>query len=265
MKYCLNFCNAGILHYNSPITQLLYPNQSILLNVNISDNQYFYVNINLAWYHNGTKISSNNRINITNNGTSLIITDTIDSDAGKYEVRIDSMQFSYENAAQCDKNLLPVLENLALHAPITFLLQQTVLPMYNPEDIFIQYTIPVYQGRYQQSITIYNNLMFNASAVLSYENSNSGTWKDGRYLSSDEYNRTLTFLDDMVISSIDISYNNSEEIIGEYVHFESFDIRSVNPNICPGYLSYFYSIFYFLFIGDVPFLYNYWAIKSQCK
>ena len=137
--------------------------------------------------------------------------------------------------------------------------------MYNPEDIFIQYTLPVYQGRDQQRITIYNNLMFNASAVLSYENSNSGIWKDGRYLSSDEYNRTLTFLDDMVISSIEISYNNSEEIIGEYVHFESFDMRSVNPNICPGYLRYFYSIFIFLFIGDVPLLYNYWTIKSQCK
>ena len=234
------------------------------MNVNISDNQYLYDNINLAWHHNGTNFLSNNRINITNNGTSISIIDTIDSDAGMYEVRIDSIKFSdYDISAQCDEMLLPILENLALHAPITFQLQQTVLLMYNPEDIFIQYTIPVYQGIDQQRITIYNVLKFNASAVLSYENSNSRMWKDGKSLSSDEYNRTLTFLDDMVISSIEISYNNSEEIIGEYIHIETFNIRSVSLNICPGYLSYFYSMFYFL--RDVPFLYNYWAIKSQCK
>ena len=47
---------------------------------------------------------------------------------------------------ECHENILPLLENLALHAPVSFLLQQSVTPLYNPEDIITQYTIPDYLG-----------------------------------------------------------------------------------------------------------------------
>ena len=73
----------------------------------------------LAWYHNGSKIMSSDRIIITDNGTSLTIHSTIDSDAGQYEVKIDSKTFYPNDSSECD--MLPVLENTTLSAPATFL------------------------------------------------------------------------------------------------------------------------------------------------
>ena len=92
----------------------------------------------LAWYHNGSRIMSSDRIIITDNGTSLTIHSTIDSDAGQYEVKIYSKTF-YRNGS-CESDLLPVLENTALSAPATFL--------YN--KILVLFTIQIVSLRISQ-------------------------------------------------------------------------------------------------------------------
>jgi len=54
------------------------------MNISISDdNRSLFLVINLAWYHNGSKISPSNRLWISENETSLTILNTVDSDAGQ--------------------------------------------------------------------------------------------------------------------------------------------------------------------------------------
>ena len=255
--------NIGVLQYNSPESQFLNPNESIMMSVNISeDYQELYVTISLAWYHNSTKMFPNDRFITTNNGTSLTITDTRESDAGKYEVRIDSIQFSYVDSALCDENLLPILEHLALHAPITFLLRQHVLPTYSREDIIIPYTLPLFEGHYQQSIIINNTMMLNTSAILRYDNTQSWLQKDWTLFTSDAYNHKLTYLDNMTTSTIEISYNNSKELIGDYFHVTALDFYSIDESVCPGYFNY---IIINVTFCCLPYFYNYWTVGLLCK
>jgi len=94
----------------------------------------------LAWYHNESRVESSDRITIADNGTSLTLRNTADSDAGQYEVKVDSRTF--------------VLENSALFAPAVFLLAQNTLPIYNPDSIVENYSIPPYDGDNQQTFTI---------------------------------------------------------------------------------------------------------------
>ena len=52
-----------------------------------------YIN-SLAWYHNGTQVTADDRVHIINNGTELTISNVVQSDAGKYEVKIDSIEYA---------------------------------------------------------------------------------------------------------------------------------------------------------------------------
>ena len=72
-------------------------------------------------------IEANDRIYISTNKTTLTISNTKDFDAGKYQVRIDSLTFGHHNFPECDQLLHSVLENFALHSPAAFFLQQNIL------------------------------------------------------------------------------------------------------------------------------------------
>ena len=83
---------------------------------------YYSLHIHsLVWFHNGTELTTGGRVRIGNAGTSLTIFNMVQSGAGIYEVKISSMNFNEEGGI-CGENLLPLLENLALYAPVTFVL-----------------------------------------------------------------------------------------------------------------------------------------------
>ena len=55
------------------------------------------------------RIEANDRIDISYNKTTLTISNTKDSDAGKYQVRIDLLTFGSHSSPECDQSLLEVL------------------------------------------------------------------------------------------------------------------------------------------------------------
>ena len=162
------------------------------MEINISDyNPLAQYISSLAWYHNGTELTSDDRVIVTNNGTSLTLSNMSKSDAGKYEVRINS---TGSCSSPYDRNIMPLLENLALYAPVTFLLQESNLPKYNPEDVILDYALPAYQGSAQQSFAIDNTFMINPAALLDdTRNINDYLYKDGERISDrSTYNNTAS-------------------------------------------------------------------------
>ena len=115
------------------------------MSVNHLYKDYFarYFN-SLVWYHNGTLVTSDDRVDIIDNGTELTISNVVQSDAGKYEVKINSIKNARGSSETCDMNILPMLEHLALHAPVMFILHESSILSYNPEDVITDYYIPGY-------------------------------------------------------------------------------------------------------------------------
>ena len=102
-------------------------NERMEMRINISTDFYSAFISSLVWSHNGTELTSNGRHSIGHNGISLTISNMVQSDAGKYEVKIHSTYFGDEGGI-CDKNILPVLANFAFYAPVTFILQEFSVP-----------------------------------------------------------------------------------------------------------------------------------------
>ena len=202
----------------------------------------------LAWYHNGTKLTSNNRISIASNGTSLTILHMIGSDAGKYEVKINSINYdNLINLDFCDRNILPILEYSALYAPVTFLLQEYNLPNYNPEDVISDVILPAHQGTYQ-SIDISNILVINTNGVLRDADVTSVMHKDGVEISDmGTYNSTVSY-DNITTQSVRITYNNTDDVAGHYVHHAYTYYWAIERTYCDAYyyfLGYRFPIFAF--------------------
>ena len=113
----------------------------MLLSVNISESNLFSIT-SLAWYHNGTEITSGSgeqgkQVIIGNTGTRLSITNMEESDSGTYQVKITSTSL---DSAACDALTLPLFESTAGHAPVTFTVQEQHTPTYNPSSsVSVQY------------------------------------------------------------------------------------------------------------------------------
>ena len=213
----------------------------------------------LAWYHNGTELASDDRISIDNNGTSLTISDMVESDAGMYEVKVNSTDL--DGGEICDKNILPMLEHLAIHAPVTFLLQESNLPIYNPEDVILNYPILAYQGSSDRNFVINNTFMINAPAVfINDARINNAQNKDG-ILNRDMniFQSTITY-GDITTRSFNITYNNTDDVAGYYTHIAFTSIDSINRAICPGLGDYFSSIF-----NDFPVIALHWNIRPDSE
>ena len=60
-----------------------------------------------------------------------------ENDAGKYEVKINSISSDSDrsNSPECDSLVLPLLEAQAAHAPVTFMVQEQFIPVYDPSSI----------------------------------------------------------------------------------------------------------------------------------
>ena len=167
------------------------------VSVNHLYKDYFAQYINsLAWYHNGTRVISDDRVHKIDNGTELTISNVVQSDAGKYEVKINSIKNARGSSETCDMTLQPMLEHLALHAPVTFILHESSILSNNPEeDVIADYYIPAYQDTSLQSITIDNVIKINSSSVLENDfDSYQKLYKDGIYVYDvNTFNSTVSY------------------------------------------------------------------------
>ena len=233
------------------------------MSINPISNSYYAQYINsLAWYHNGTRVTSDDRVHIINNGTELTISNMVQSDAGKYEVKINSIETARGSSETCDMNILPMLEHLALHAPVMFILHESSILSYNPEDdVITDYYIPAYQGTSLQSITIDNVIKINTSSVL--RNDFDGyheLYKDGiRVYDVNTFNSTVSYGNE-IMQSLRISYNNTDDITGHYVYLAYGYYWDIDSRTCPQYHSYIGN-----FIWEFPIFVLYWHIKVYGK
>ena len=242
--------------------------QIILLQINTLSESYYgyladYVS-SLTWYHNGTEILSNERMDASNNGTSLIISDMIDSDAGTYEVKISSINYNNStSSATCDRNVLRLLEQTALHAPVTFYLQQYHIPQYKPEDIIELYFLPINpQDISSYTITINYTIDIDTRVLLGVPPRYWDQWffRNGVSQSpnTDNVITERSFGNEINISH-QLRYNDTDEIIGHYVYMESkvTFFNSMFRHSCRGYHDYIEDNFSFI----ISVLVHYWSLK----
>ena len=190
----------------------------------------------LAWYHNGTLVTSSDRVFIGNSGTELVISSMVESDAGKYEVKISSMHYNGKHSVICDKNILPMMENLAIFAPVIFFLHRASLPSYKSEEEITEFDLPSYDGNSTQSISIDNVIDVNLTAVLATGFcETSYLFKDGTILhDGNMYNSSVLYSNE-IMYSMRINYNNSDDITGNYMYAEYINYGEINADTCPQY------------------------------
>ena len=212
----------------------------------------------LVWSHNGTELASDGRHSIGHNGTSLTISNVVQSDAGKYEVRINSTDL--DNGGICDRNILPMLANLALHAPVTFVLQESSVPTYYPNDIISRYALPAYQGSTDKTLNIDNVFMIDVPAVMDDSNPSEILYKDGVSIRHRALFNSSVSYGNVTTQSLRIIYNNTEDVTGRY-YYQAYTFRTdIDGDICPQYGDYLNFTVVFLPIFSV-----HWNIRSYCE
>ena len=254
----------GLLNTDDPVTRRFSLHQKILMKINSLSDSYDgylarYIS-SLTWYHNGTEILSNERMNISNNGTLLTISDMIDCDVGKYEVKISSIEYyGYSSSATCDRNFLRMLEQTALHAPVTFYLQQYHIPQYKPEDIIELYFLRMNSlANSNNTITIDYTTDVNATFLFGGYSRNF----DHRFFRngvSQPPNTDNVTTEQLYGNEINIShqlrYSDTDEIAGHYVYMETISYSYFSRN-CRDYYDYFDNRFWRLSV-----LVYYWSLK----
>ena len=226
---------------------------TLRINISMEYNRYAESIRSLSWYHNGTLLTNNSRMNITNSGRSLIVTNLAPSDAGKYELRIGSI--ASRQRSTCDRNFLPILENMALYAPVTFYVQQHIIPSYNPEDIVKNYNIPKDSIAFQQSIVIDNIIDVNAHRIFYDLQPSRLFYRDGISISlpTSMYNFTVSYSNTIMLSHR-IMYTNSETVTGHYIYIE---LVHSSDSIC--------RIFRKRMQYETPIFVLYWTLKMYRK
>ena len=86
----------------------------------------------LTWYHNGVKINptSNTRLNLTSDNTSLSISSVTDSDSGQYSVQYDGLRI-YPYDSGCERQALDLFRHYPLLAPAVLYLSTNGENCYN--------------------------------------------------------------------------------------------------------------------------------------
>ena len=90
----------------------------VTLRVNVTETDRNTYLRELTWYHNGVKINptSNTRLNLSSDNTSLSISSVTDSDAGEYTVQYDGLRL-YPHDAGCERHTLELFRHYPLLAP----------------------------------------------------------------------------------------------------------------------------------------------------
>ena len=257
------------MYTNEKVVRSFIPGEELVLNVNIS-NRYSarrYIS-SIAWYHNGTQITPGNKYSITYSNSSTSLTNTslsiqnmVGSDAGKYEVKIESIEYREDSSPHCDSTLLPLLETYyAIHTPVTFTVQEYCVPTYDPQPIVSNYSIPECLDRGSCSSDLRSS-GHNAIGILvgRYQ---SEWYKNGlRIGDGNMYNSSVIREQGLVLNSLQITYNNTEDVTGNYVGLTRTDILSLRRE-CRAY--YYYLDRRFLPFGnEFIFEVSYWRIYGK--
>ena len=261
----------GFLYTNEEVVRSFIPGEELVLNVNISNDYNAQHISSIAWYHNGTQIIPGNKYSITYSNSSTSLTNTslsvrnmVGSDAGKYEVKIESIEY-YGNSSSphCDSIMLPILETYAIHTPVTFTVQEHYIPTYDPQPIVSSYSIPECLDRGGCNI----DLRSSGHNIINRHNISdrylSAWYKDGVWIPhGNMYKFSVIHEQGLVINSLQITYNNTEDITGNYVGLTRTDAlhRSLRSK-CPVYYNYL-NINYFSFY-DFTFEVSYWRISGE--
>ena len=264
----------GLIYTDEPVTRVFTLDNRIEMGISIFDTAIPLpeIIVSLAWYHNGTEVTSDGRISINNNGTSLIISNTVEFDAGMYEVKINSTNLN--GGENCDKNIIPMLANLAIFAPVKFTLQESNLSTQNSEDFLLDYHLPAYQDASLKDFYIENILMLNVLAVFGDEiEIFNYLYKDGVYISDImAFHSNISYGNDVTMQSLRITYNNTDDITGHYSHLAFIDISNSNSNFCSDWLNsllnicinnYYFHCYYFY--EYFPLFTLHWNIRSYGK
>ena len=247
------------------------PGEELVLNVNILNDYYVRHISSIAWYHNGTQITPGNKYSITYSNSSTSLTNTslniqnmVGSDAGKYEVKIESIEFFGDSSQHCDISILPLLETYyAIHTPVTFTVQEYYIPTYDPQPIVSSYSIPECLDRGGCNINLrssgYNISRHNISGML--DRYRSQWYKNGVWLGvGNMYNSSVIHEERLVINSLQIAYNNTEDIKGNYVGLTRTNIfYRMECRAYYYYLRYIDFILTYDFIVEV----SYWRISGK--
>ena len=198
-------------------------------------------------------------MNISNDETLLTISDMINCDVGKYEVKISSIDYSgYSSSATCDRNVLRMLEQTALHAPVTFYLQQYHIPQYKPEDVIELFFIPMNSlANSNNTITINYTTDVNATFVFGgYSgNFNQMFFRNGMSHPPNTDVITDQLCDNEINISYQLRYSDTDEIAGHYVYMETTYYSYFTHN-CHAYHYYFGDWFW-----QPSVLVYYWSLK----
>ena len=79
--------STGLITSSLNPTILFVPPQSIVLSVNVTDIYVTQFLRSLTWYFEGNPISAGGRVMLSPDSTTLTIMNTVESDAGVYEVK----------------------------------------------------------------------------------------------------------------------------------------------------------------------------------
>lgn len=244
---------VGFVYTEEPVVRSFSSGDRLVLNVHISA-QYI---TSLAWYHNGTKLSSGNKYRITNNVTRLSVSDMAESDAGVYEVKINSISSDYgiNDDPNCDSLVLPLLESLAAHAPVTFTVQEHCLPEYDPHSIVSAYYITESDVDNGYSINLRSEVQLNVTATAIIDLPYYDYWfRNGtQFYDGNMYNLTATSQE----LSLQIMSNYTADVIGDYVGVLSTRIYHIY-DLCIEY--YYYWIFEFSF-SQIPLKLSFWSVN----
>ena len=217
-----------------------------MLNVSISDEYGARYIAAIAWYHNGTKIVSGNKYIIWN--TTLRINDMVENDTGIYEAKIALIDFG-RNSPECDTLVLPLLEAQAAYAPVTFLVQEQHVPVYDVHVSSIVSTHYVANDTDDYSI---RRIELNVAVPLSSQLL--------RFISYNWYMNGIEVTTGGSQEGLSVAYNNTATIIGDYVGI--YSARIVNK--CEGY----YILFRHLQQGpfrQVILPLSFWKIKYSSE
>ena len=219
-----------------------------MLNVLISGDYHVqYIN-SLAWYHNGTEIVSGNKYTISSNDTMLMISNMVGSDAGTYEVKVRSISYDSDlNSPLCDPIIPPLLELIPNLHPVTFTVQESHPPSYDPSSIISI----AYVSDNANSIRLNGTVQY--SSPLSITQAYHYWYRNGILLSDGDmyvYNSTGSLQEGL---SLQIIYNNTTDVTGSYVGILLTDIYSISDHrsLCKGYYYYldnYHSCYGYLFI-----------------
>ena len=168
--------------------------------------------------------------------TTLIVRNMEGSDAGTYQVKINSTEFYRSrnrgsNAPFCHSLFLPLLEPNAGFSPVTFTVQENQTPEYDFPSVVTHYVGNAGSLALGSDAQSESSARFNSSLL-------SRNWfRNGNRITNDD-NLTGSSQDRHLLR---ITYSDSADITGDYVGTLWFDYRSLNMDLedgCSGYYDY---------------------------